>query len=490
MAVIVLPTQLFENNELIKNNTKVYMIEHNVYFTMYKYHKLKLIMHRASMKYYEDYIKKKYDCIVKYYEYHDRIDDIFRKNKKIELYDPVDMYVMDDLKLLAKKYDTQMVIYDTPLFLTTNKDMSEYISNGGKFIQKSFYIWQRMRLDIFMIDNKPLKGKWTFDKENRLPYDDKIKDQIFTINRNKYVLEAKKYVNKYFDDNPGEDDYYLPIDHAGAKHHLHRFLKYKLGCFGHYQDAVGKNLIFGCHSVLSPLLNIGLLTPEYVIECVKKYYNKHKTNYNSVEGFVRQIIGWREYMRMSYVYKHKELIKGNLFTHKKKLNNEWYIGETQMEPIDDIIKKVLKYGYAHHIERLMYLGNFMLLSEIKPTDGMRWFMEMFIDSYHVFMETNVYGMSLHSSGTILATRPYFSSSNYIINMSSYGKKYAKNITLGNNVYKWYEVFDALYYNFINNNKSYLSKNYSIAPLVVHWNNKSAIDKKKILYIAKEYMHNY
>ena len=489
-SVLILPNQLFEDNKLINKNTYVYIYEHPVYFTKYDYHKLKLILHRSTMKQYEDYITKKYKCKVKYVNFDDKL---VIKGNKLYMYDPVDHDVMKDLKIYTKKHNIELIVYDTPLFLSTLNELKQYLDDSGTYHQTSFYIWQRKRLNILVTNNlKPIGKKWTFDTENRLPFPKNFKnDTKFPINNDKHVIEAQKYVEKHFKNNIGDTEYYLPIDHTKAKEHLKKFLKQKLECFGPYQDAVDKDIIFGCHSVISPLLNIGLLTPKYVIDTILKYYEKYKVSVKSVEAIIRQIIGWREIVRMMYMFKHKEMNKLNHFNHNRKLGKEWYEGETGIIVIDDLINKVLKYGYAHHIERLMYLSNFMLLNEFKPRDVYDWFMTCFVDSYHWVMEANIYAMGQYSTGNMLMTRPYFSSSNYINKMSSYKKKkdvYDK-IKLDKE-YEWYEIWDALYYNFINNNKKEFSKNYAIASSVSHWNKKSNTEQNELLKLARNYLKNY
>lgn len=496
--VLILPNQLFEQNKSIGKTSKVYLYEHPFYFTTYKYHKLKLILHRSSMKYYEDYVARKYHCDVKYLEFNDDIEKIFKQHhgKKIDLYDPVDHDIMKEFKKMAKKYDVELFVHDTPLFLCTIKDLTDYLDQGGKYHQTSFYIWQRKRLGILVDKNdKPVGGKWTFDTENRLPFPQGFQqDAKFKNNDNKYIQEAKKYIEKHFKDNYGGTDFYLPIDYQGVKKHLMTFLKERLVCFGPYQDAVDKDIIFGCHTVLSPLINIGLILPETVIKMILDYYEKHKRTVKiaSVEGLLRQIAGWREIIRLMYMFKHKEMNTLNHFNHHRRIGKEWYTGDTKIEPIDDIIKKVLKYAYAHHIERLMYLGNFMLLNEFNPKQVYDWFMTLFIDAYPWVMEANVYAMSQYSTGGLLMTRPYFSSSNYIDKMSSYSRtkdKYQK-IKLNDKEYEWFEVWDALYYNFINNHKTEFAKNYALASAVGHWNRKNKSEKDDLLKIAKKIMKKY
>ncbi|QKF94369.1 deoxyribodipyrimidine photolyase-related protein [Fadolivirus algeromassiliense] len=495
-TIIILPNQLFEDNGLINKNTTVYLYEHPVYFTKYKFHKLKLILHRATMKNYEDYLKKTYKCKVNYIEFNDNINSVFKKykNKRIDMYDPVDHDVMKDLKKLSKQNSIELFVHDTPLFLCKITDLTDYLDSGGKYHQTSFYIWQRKRLSILVTrDNKPIGGKWTFDKENRLPFPKQFnKDAKFDIINNKYITEAQYYIDKHFKDNIGETDLYLPINHEGAKKQLKKFLKQRLDCFGPYQDAVSRDIVFGCHTVLSPLINIGLITPREVIDEILNHYSKNKKTLKSVEALIRQIIGWREMIRLVYMFQHRDMETTNYFNHKRKLDAGWYTGNTNIEPIDDIIKKILKYGYAHHIERLMYLGNFMLLNQINPDKVFEWFMEMFIDSYQWVMQANVYAMSQYSTGSLLMTRPYFSSSNYIDKMSSYNtvKNKYQQIKLGNEEYEWYEVWDALYYNFINLNKTEFSKNYAIASAVGHWNRKSKHEKDRLLDISKKWFAKY
>lgn len=269
---IILPNQLFENNKYITKDTKVYIYEHPVYFTKYKFHKMKLILHRASMKKYEEYLTKKYKCKVKYLEFDYDISTLFKKHKKIEIFDPVDFDVTKEFK----KYNIELITHHSPLFLTTLRELQDYINKNGKYHQTSFYIWQRKRLNILVNkDKKPIGGKWTYDTKNRLPFPANFKEDVkFEINNSKYVVEAKNYINKHFKDNVGDTELYLPIDYENTKKQLHKFLKERLKCFGPYQDAVSKDILFGCHTVLSPLINIGLITPQEVVDEILKHYEK------------------------------------------------------------------------------------------------------------------------------------------------------------------------------------------------------------------------
>jgi deoxyribodipyrimidine photolyase-related protein len=498
--VIVLPTTLFEKNELITENTHVYLVEHYVYFEMYNYNKLKIILHRSTMKYYYDYIKKHYKCNITYISYYDNIKDILlsMKYKDVYIHDPHDHIVLDFfIKLFNKKSNIQLHIKESKLFLTPSKDLKIYYNDtlNKKIIQNNFYKWQRKRLHILMEKNIPIGNKWTYDSYNREAFPKNIKDVYkIKIQQNKYINEAIDYVNNYFSKNPGSLNFYLPITHKYAKIHVKKFIKERLQYFGKYQDSVNSGIFLGYHSLIAPLMNIGLVTPKYVITQIINFYNKHKKNITiqTVEGFIRQVIGWREFCNFMYTFYRKELETPNYFGNNNKLNkNIWYYkhNSTGFELIDNLIDKTINYGYLHHIERLMYIGNFLLLTKTNPTDVFNWFQSMFLDSYHVFMYPNVYGMSQYSAGGIMMTRPYFSSSNYINKMSNY-KRNSHNIQINKNIYSWNNVWDALYYNFINENKDTLKTNYSLANSVNNWHKKSQKDKKMIIMLAHAYIKNY
>jgi deoxyribodipyrimidine photolyase-related protein len=192
---------------------------------------------------------------------------------------------------------------------------------------------------------------------------------------------------------------------------------------------------------------------------------------------------------MLYIYEHKKFIKDNFFKHQRKINKNWFEGSTGMPPVDNVIKKINVLSYAHHIERLMILANFALLTKIKPKEIYNWFISFVsIDAYEWVMEPNVYGMGIHSVGTLMMNRPYFSSSNYLYKMGQ--NKVKSKIKLGKEEYDWDEVWDALYYNFINSNKLYLKKIYSTAASVANLNKKSPEEIRQIVRLSNLYLKKY
>lgn len=481
---LILPNQLFEKKYLKSyQEQKIYLIEEPLFFgdkrRVKNLSKLKLVLHRASMKFYFDYLKENgFD--VEYINY-DQLNkkevsySFLKKCNNLTMFDPVDHLFLETFNKFAKKNKIEVDIIDSPLFLLTRGDLEEYDKTKEKsttFFHKHFYDWQLKKLNIPYISK-------SYDEENRknIPKDLEIPKSIISKNDNetKYVKEAKKYINDNFSKNYGDaENYYFPVTYKTSKKWLNNFLKKRLLHFGDYQDAILKDNSFLFHSLLSSLINIGLLTPSYVLKKTIKYYedNKKKIKINNFEGFVRQLIGWREYERMLYQLYYDELVSSNYFGSKKRLNKKWYTGELNVLPIDDTIKKAFKNGYLHHIERLMVMLNFMVLAEIHPDDVYKWFMEFACDSYDWVMVGNVYGMGYYNTNTM--RKPYISTSNYIRNMSDY-----KND--GN----WNEIWDALFYKFLSDNKEKLKGGAAVyLRNLVHFEKKSAKDKKEILDKAK------
>ena len=269
-------------------------------------------------------------------------------------------------------------------------------------------------------------------------------------NINKSIL--KKFINSNFKDHPGNTDkFWFPTTRKDANKWLDEFFKERIKLFGDYEDAVTdkSNTVF--HSALSPLVNLGLITPEEIITKLKKVENK--VPMNSLEGYVRQIIGWREFMRGIYQNYDQRLEKTNFFNHNRKMKKSWYEGTTGLDPLDHAINNAKDYGWSHHIERLMILANIMNLCEINPKQVYKWFMEMFVDSSDWVMAPNIYGMGLFSDGGIFATKPYICGSSYFLKMMHFKKG------------PWCDVMDGLYWKFIDGHKKFFLKNPRLAMMV-------------------------
>ena len=333
-----------------------------------------------------------------------------------------------------------------------------------------------------MEDNKPIGGSYSFDSENRKKLPAKIViPALAQIKKSIILSEVTSLVDAEFPNHPGETKYYwCPYDRSTALEHFNQFIEQRFYFFGDYEDAISLNETkpFLFHSALSPLLNSGLIQPNEIIEIVTRSAIQNKIPINSLEGFIRQIIGWREFVRGVYRNFSEQQDNNNFWGGNRTFTKHWYFGSTGIPPLDFSIKKSWNYGYAHHIERLMILSNCMNLAGIHPTEVYRWFMEMYLDSADWVMGPNVYGMGLMSDGGIFATKPYVCSSNYIKKMSDY-----KDDT-------WCETLDGLYWNFIEKHKDFYLKNPRVSLAVRQLEKISEQRKKIISKRAEEFIQDY
>lgn len=447
---LILPTQLFKDIKILKDYDIIYLLEDKYYLNS-KFHKQKLLLHISSLKYYYDYLINN-DINVKYINFNDiDYNKILKKTDNILMYDPIDKEIIKQFKKFNITY------LESSLFINTNKELLDYKNSkeNNRFTNSDFYKLQRKKLDILMKDNStPLFNQWSFDKNNRNAFDKKyIEYELKTYNNN-YIENGKKYINKYFKNAFGNlDKIYYPNTHKLAEAHLKDFIEYKIKDFGKFQDSISNEVVYGNHSNISALLNIGLLTPQYVIKMIMNYFNNYKNKKNiidSVEAIIRQIIGWREYIRFMYVFFKNDILDFKDIKSNISVPTNWYKGNTSLEILDHYIDKVKDYAYLHHIERLMIINNLFILYEIKFKDMYNWFMICFIDSYDWVMIPNLY-MNLNSLNDNIKymTRVYLASDNYIKKMSNFKNK------------EDFKIINDLYWRFIKKNKKILKKDYYI-----------------------------
>lgn len=481
---LIFPHQLFYNIGLLQKVDEVYLIEEFLFFKQYTFHKQKLVLHRASMKYYESYLRQQ-NIVVRYIDTHSSMSDIrllghhFLQQgiAQIQYYDVCDDWLEKRIQQVALDNHFQLITHDSFLFLNSTKDLQSYFEEKKKYFHADFYMLQRKKFSILIDEkNKPLGGKWSFDADNRLKYPkDKQAPIIDFPGLNTFYKAAIDYVENHFPNNYGRisDTFIYPTTHSESIAWLHQFLQTRFDAFGMYEDAIVGNEIILHHSVLTPMLNIGLLTPKQIIDETLQYAALHNISLNSLEGFIRQIIGWREFIRGVYVYKGKQERTTNYWGFTKKIPASFYTATTGIVPIDTTIQKLLDTGYCHHIERLMILGNYMLLCEFHPNEVYKWFMEMFIDAYDWVMVPNVYGMSQFADGGLMATKPYISGSSYVLKMSNYTK--------GN----WCEKWDALFWHFMNKQRQFFLSNPRLGMLIKTYDKMSEEKKLHIQRIAGE-----
>jgi deoxyribodipyrimidine photolyase-related protein len=359
------------------------------------------------------------------------------------MFDPIEKDLLSSYKSLP------ITIWESPNFLTTRNEITNYFSLKKRYFMNDFYIFQRQRTGILMSNEKPLGGQYSFDEMNRKKLPKNTPFVMFYYTSNEPGLEAAKaWVKQQFPNNPGDvNDFNYPIDYAGANTLLEDFLQYKLHDFGPYQDAIDFTDPYQFHSNLSTALNVGLLSPRTIIDRVLAM----DVPLASKEGFVRQILGWREYVRALYILEGDRLFESNALYHQNKLSDVWFSG-VGLPVVDSCIQKMNRFGYLHHIERLMVIGNLMLMLNIHPKEVYRYFSIYFTDAYDWVMIPNIFGMSQFSAEGIMTTKPYFSGSNYLKKMGA---------KLGESA----EIWDALFYLFIQDHYEVIQKNPRLSILI-------------------------
>ena len=486
---LIFPHQLFAESPMIENGHPVYLVEEFLFFRQYAFHRQKIAFHRASMKGYERYLLSK-GIKVHYIEAMDQRADVRRlinalgkeNIKTIHYIDPTDDWLGKRIRTSAGKVQIEIVRYESPMFLNAQEALQHFFKpEKKKFFQTEFYIMQRKKRNLLIDENEaPLGGKWSFDAENRKKYPkNKIPPAVEYPAVDPFYSEAKKYVDRYFSQNPGEltGNPLYPTNHAAADQWFESFLHTRFAEFGTYEDALVADQSILHHSVLTPMLNTGLITPKQILDATLGFITEHEIPLNSAEGFIRQIVGWREFIRGIYECKGVEERTKNFWRFRRKIPDTFYDGTTGIDPVDITIKKVLSTGYCHHIERLMVLGNFMLLCEFNPDEVYRWFMELFIDAYDWVMVPNVYGMSQFADGGLMATKPYISGSNYLMKMSNYKKG------------AWQNIWDALFWRFMHVHRDFFTKNPRLGMLVRTFDKMPEDKQKRMIDTANDYLRS-
>lgn len=461
-AAIIFPHQLFKSHPAIEcNPQKCLLVENSLFFydnrTHIGFHRQKIGLHLASMQAYSNALEKKGFSVqsVAYKNGQCELGRVCKNLSKegfnqVVIADPHDFLLEKRLSNAVKAANMGLTILPSPAFINTPQDNQDWRATRKRWHMADFYQWQRKRLNILMEDGKPIGGEWSFDKENRkkLPIKQLASLPALLSPNQANCSAVNERIDKDFKHTFGQSSrLYYPTTHAEAEAWLDDFLEHKFAFFGTYEDAIEEEQNWLYHSILTPMLNIGLLEPQQIIDRALVAADEYGVPLNSVEGFIRQIIGWREFMRATYSDIGVSMRTSNNWQHTRPMPEAFYTATTGILPVDNAISRVLETGYCHHIERLMVLGGFMFLCEIHPDAIYQWYMEMFVDSYDWIMVPNVYAMSQHADGGSITTKPYFSGSNYVIKMSHYKKG------------EWSEIWDALFWRWIITNKAKLEKNY-------------------------------
>jgi deoxyribodipyrimidine photolyase-related protein len=489
--LLVLGNQLFPPSRVAEQSAQtVFMAEDPGLCTYVRHHQQKIVLFLAAMRSYADELRDAGLEVIYHrldpdsgLSYEDRLGQAVDESGAEEIlhFEIEDKAMETRIMDFARDRGLKRSEIASPMFLCGRDEFAAFAESGSRLLMAEFYKAQRKRLSI-LIDEAggPEGGQWSFDAENRKKLPRKIvPPEVTAAGRDPHVDDVIELVEAHFGDHPGKAaEFWWPTTRKQARAWLDEFVEQRLAGFGPYEDALTTRSETLFHSLLSPMLNMGLLTPDEVLDRVLDHADGHDVPLNSLEGFVRQVIGWREFIRGVYRQHSEEQDEANFFSHARELTDHWYDGTTGIPPLDDAIGAAQRLGWTHHIPRLMVLGNLMTLCEIRPRSAHRWFMEMFVDSSEWVMGPNVYGMGLFSDGGIFATKPYICGSNYLRKMSDYPGG------------EWCDVVDGLYWRFIHRHREFFASNPRLALMPKALDRLKKERREKIFDLAGDFLERF
>ena len=411
--------------------------------------------------------------------------------EKFEYQEPDEYRLDNQLKIFCEDLNIDFEVFSTEHFYTKREDLSFFFKGKKQYLMENFYRNMRKKHQILMVDQQPEGGKWNYDASNRKKWkgDVLIPQEInFDNDVTEVLADIKKSgITTIGKINPNYFEY--PISKKQSLLQLHYFCEHLLIHFGDYQDAMHTDKIYLFHSRISFAMNTKLISPKEIIETVLKAYRNEqdRIDISQVEGFIRQILGWREYMRGMYWMLMPDYKKENYLKNKNKLPAFFWTGKTNMNCLKNSIKNSLDNGYAHHIQRLMVTGNFALLTGVHPDEIDAWYLGIYVDAVEWVQLPNTRGMSQFADGGKIATKPYVSSGSYIHKMSNYC------VTCHYNKNKKFEddacPFNSLYWNFLDEKRAQLSSNFRMKMMYSLLNKMSSEDRIKINEKANHIIKN-
>lgn len=470
----------------------VFMCEVRAEAKHIKHHKKKLVLIFSAMRHFaEELIAAGYTVIYVKLEQADNsgsfiteLQKFVRQKSISEIFatEPSEYRVMQALK----QSQLPLTITADNRFMCSHNQFADWAASRKQLRMEYFYRSMRLWNNILIDNNKPEGGKWNFDQANRQPPPkDTIIPEPFKVMPDQITTAVMQMVTTEFADHFGDiEPFWFAVTRKDAKKALAYFVDNNLANFGKYQDAMLTDEPWMHHSHISFYLNIGLLLPKECIEAAVTAYKQGLAPINSVEGFVRQILGWREYIRGIYWLKMPEYKQENFLNADKVLPDFYWSGDTNMHCLAQSIAQTKKYAYAHHIQRLMVLGNFALIYGVNPSELNEWFWIVYADAFEWVELPNVSGMVLFADGGYLASKPYAAGGSYINKMSDYCKNchYKVKLKTGPDACP----FNYLYWDFLARNKELLSNNQRLAMIYNVYNKMSDQQKIDISNSAKNF----
>lgn len=433
-------------------------------------HKARLVLFFAAMRHFRDELRER-GRTVRYIELSDRANkgsfaaELERQVKrlrpqKLVLIKPGDYRVAEAIRATCRKLDLAVEVRDDRHFLCTSDEFADFAADHKSLLLETFYRRMRRRHRTLMDGDEPLGGRWNFDADNRESFGKNGPDHIKaprSFRPDETTRAVMEMVERRFPEAPGslaQFDY--PVTHEQARAALRDFIQHRLANFGRYQDAMASGRPYLYHSRLSCVLNLHLLHPRVAIEAACAAHEKGEAPLNAVEGFVRQILGWREYIRGVYWLKMPDYADLNALGAELPMPAFMWSGDTDMNCVRESVGQLVDHAYAHHIQRLMVLGLFSMLLGVRPYAVHQWHLSMYADAIDWVSLPNVLGMSQYGDGGIVGTKPYSASGSYISRMSDYcrGCRYDPRQATGEGACP----FPTLYWDFLDRNRSKISDN--------------------------------
>ncbi len=480
---LVLGDMLFDRLPGLDAAEAIFMSEDLGLATRVRHHQQKIVLLFSAMRHFRNALRAA-GREVRYFELQDDSQSLLDRLKtlgprKVITYEIADQFFRDALIAWGEENGVAVEFVPNPMFLTATSDWQAYRKRAKRLLMRDFYLQQRKRLGIMLEpDGSPVGGKWSFDEDNRRALPKSVlPPAVWRPMPDAITQEVIDLVRSEFAAHPGDAaEFAYPVTHAEAASWLDAFLIERLSRFGDYEDALSLRSDFVFHGVLTPMLNIGLLTPSQIVDRTLAFHAETPVPLNSLEGFLRQIIGWREFIRgMADEYPPIGSGSMNGLGHTRKLGEEWWTGTTGLLPLDHAIGKANRYGWCHHIERLMVVGSAMLMCEVEPSESYRWFMEMFIDSAEWVMGPNVLGMSQFADGGLFATKPYLSGSSYLRKMGDYPAG------------DWCDTWDGLYWRVVDRHRDLFAANPRMSVMVGSLDKLEPVRRDRIFSSAEAFI---
>jgi deoxyribodipyrimidine photolyase-related protein len=460
-----------------KDKDVLVFVDSDDQWTSYRFHKQRLLLHLSSVHHYVEALKQE--------GYH--VEFLRSKTLSESLLRYPDLYAFQPTNRYEKNWLTshpKITLLPDPLFLISNQEWLTLLPEGKPHKLDPLYRQFRLRFNILIEKGKPIGGQFSFDKENRKPASSNLSfEPPMFFAPDMTTLTIASDIENRFSGHPGQlASFQYPVTRHEALLSFDHFLTHRLPTFGDYQDAMIDHLPWMSHSLISSSLNLGLLAPKEVIEGAIRTYEKGWASLASTEGFIRQILGWREYVRGIYLVSDDSYLHRNALNHHQPLPSFYYDGQTDMTCLHTTIQETIDHGYNHHIQRLMVLSNYASLASVDPFELNRWFNEMYIDSSEWIVAANVIGMGSYADGGFMSTKPYVSSGAYIHKMSNYCTSctYKVEMKTGEKACP----FNILYWDYIDRHQETFKQNPRMSMMVNVWKNMDPTVKETLLSEAK------